>query len=617
MKPLIIQFSLIVGLLGGLIFEGNLRAQQIEKSRNPLVEFANNQRNENQPSDAGIRVTISGKLALCSHTERGHIILDVQGGVAPYKFLWNNNQTVQNRENLFAGTYTVIITDSQGSSVTEKIIIQPPLPFIVRLDEKIDATCATGNVGSAKINIVFGRGEPYKINWSHGLEDSLEAKNLRPGDYHVTITDLFNCDMTIAFNIEGDANGIKVNEMVEQPSCQNGLKGAISLDISGGKAPYSILWSNGSTSKNLSDLDPGNYLVVIKDANGCAYQQEFEMKAVDALEINTLAVVDNLCAGSESGEIEVAITGGKAPYQVKWSNGQNTTAIRNLSAGIFTLEVVDAEGCKATKSFEIKAPQALTVNLSSFVEMNCETGRAIGYASVDIMGGTHPYTINWSNGVTALKEVTVTQSEDLSVQITDANGCTITGRIKVDLPYYGELGRVDFEYRKLEITSNDEVFVSEPLQFTSFIAPEFIAWEWNFGDGNTSNERNPVHVYKEAGRFEVILKAFDSYGCFSTQMHEVMVIKANEWLTIPGAFTPNGDGLNDFFKPVVQGESKFEMRIFNNWGEELFATSQKESGWDGTFRGKLLPRGNYMYRISMTTLTGEVIQRAGSFTLIR
>ncbi|UJP65736.1 T9SS type B sorting domain-containing protein [Mongoliitalea daihaiensis] len=618
MKAIITQVSLIMGLVTALMVGNCVFAQQLNFSNNPLKEFATTQRVESQPTTPEIQVTVSGKLALCSHQERGHILLDIVGGTAPYRFLWNNNETVQNRYNLFAGTYTVTVTDSQNISVTQRIIVQPPFPFIVDLVEKVDATCATGNVGSAKVHVRFGRGEPYKVKWSHGLEGSMEANNLRPGSYHVTISDLYNCEMTVSFAIQGDPEGMKITEKLEQPSCDNGQKGAISLEVSGGKAPYSFLWSNGSTARELKNLDQGTYVVLVKDANGCTYQQEFAIEAGEALEIEALKVIDNFCAAGQDGEIEVSISGGKAPYQIRWNNGQQTAAIKNLSAGVFTIEAIDAEGCKVSKSFEIKAPELLQAKLESSVEMNCETGRALGYAWVEIAGGIAPYNIQWSNGNSNTREITFTQSEDLTVQITDVNGCTVQAKIKVDLPYYGELGRLDFEYRKLEISSEDEVFIAEPLQFISFISPDFIAWEWEFGDGTTSTEKDPIHIYKQAGVYSVTLRAFDMYGCSATQIHEVLVLKANEWVTIPSAFTPNGDGLNDFFKPVANGISKFEMSIFNNWGEELFRTSAIESaGWDGTHRGRLLPRGNYMYRISMITLTGEVIQKSGSITLIR
>ena len=127
-----------------------------------------NSANQRILSYNSIQVEVSGKLALCSHSEKGHINLDIKGGTPPYTFRWNTNETTQNRTNLFAGTYTVEITDATGFKHIEKIVVQPPFPLILNPVEKKDASCGSGNDGSAKISVKIGRGEPYKVKWRNG-----------------------------------------------------------------------------------------------------------------------------------------------------------------------------------------------------------------------------------------------------------------------------------------------------------------------------------------------------------------------------------------------------------------------------------------------------------------
>src|SRR5688572_25281749 len=169
-----------------------------------LAQFAFNipkHQNDRISSYSPIQVAVSGKLALCSHSEKGNILLDISGGVPPYTFRWNTNETTQNRTNLYAGTYTVLITDSQGTSHTERIIIQPPFPLILNPVEKRDATCDSGNDGYAKISVKIGRNDyeanspPYEITWSNGLKDVWEADGLAPGVYTVLVADKYNCDV--------------------------------------------------------------------------------------------------------------------------------------------------------------------------------------------------------------------------------------------------------------------------------------------------------------------------------------------------------------------------------------------------------------------------------------
>ena len=142
-----------------------------------------------------IWVNVGGKLALCTGNEKGNIVLEVGGGKPPYSFRWNTNETTQNRANLNAGTYTVWITDSEGSIHREAIVIQPPFPLILNPLVKKDASCGSANNGYAKIGVKIGRNDyekdipPYKVTWSNGLKDVWEANNLAPGTYTVKVAD--------------------------------------------------------------------------------------------------------------------------------------------------------------------------------------------------------------------------------------------------------------------------------------------------------------------------------------------------------------------------------------------------------------------------------------------
>jgi hypothetical protein len=112
-----------------------------------------------------------------------------------------------------------------------------------------------------------------------------------------------------------------------------------------------------------------------------------------------------------------------------------------------------------------------------------------------------------------------------------------------------------FEYKKLEFNPEEEILVDDRLKFESRISDDFIAWEWSFGDGTVSTEKDPVHVFKMPGEYEVVLKAYDIFGCSSVQKEEVKVNEVFEYLMMPNAFTPNGDGLNDVFVPKTKGIS--------------------------------------------------------------
>ncbi|RIW18302.1 PKD domain-containing protein [Algoriphagus lacus] len=663
-----------------------------------LAQFAFNlptRANDRVYSIDAIAVTVGGKLALCSSTEKGSIILDVTGGVPPYKFRWNTNETTQNRTNLYAGTYTVKITDAVGAEHTERIIIQPPYPLILNPLEKRDASCGADGYAKITIKTAHSSREPYRINWSNGLKDVWEANNLTPGTYTVIVADKFNCDVTVSFEIKSGVGGINLNESLENPSCGSPNSGRILLNVSGGQAPYTFKWSNGSTSKDLAGVNAGTYQVLVTDTKGCTYQASYILAAPGAVQLDS-KVSQPTCQGSTNGEIEVIAKGGKAPFTYLWSNGQTSSKLSGLPAGNYTVKVTDASGCISEQQFSLQNQSNLTLQvletrpvscsgeadggislgisgakgnyqitwsdgvkgllqrkdlkagtyiltatdesgcsasktvtveettkiqarIETALDVDCAVGKVTGVAWVSIQGGKEPYTITWNTGSTNTREINFTNSGTLKVTVKDALGCSVETEAKVDFPNQNTQGsRLDFQYRKLSITSEPEVMVEEEILFESEISPEFIAWEWEFGDGNKSTEKDPVHVFGKSGVYEVKLTGFDLYGCSTVEKNTVQVNTPTELVVIPNAFSPNGDGLNDTFIPKLRAISSFHMEVFNTWGEKLYTTTSLESkGWDGTYRGQLVPAGNFLYKISYTTMEGQIVNRTGGITLIR
>jgi len=645
-------------------------------------------------SYSNITVGVSGKLALCSHTEKGSITLDVRGGVEPYSFRWNTNQTTKDRTNLFAGTYTVVITDAAGTRYVENIVVQPPFPLILNSIETRDVSCSSNSNGYAKIGVKIGRGEGYTNKWSNGLVNVWEADQLKAGAYSVTVLDKFSCDVTVSFEIKSASEGLQVTDQLTDISCSGKNDGSVNLTVNGGVAPYIYSWSNGSTLNNITALKAGLYEVRITDQKGCSLTSSYLIREAVYLEINE-SISQPTCINSQNGGVDLVVKGGKAPYTYLWNTGATSSNLSNLGPGAYTLKVTDASGCfvereynitsaeaieirltqkedascqKATGSafivvsgadanyritwsdsvsgiakrddllpgnytvsakntsgcevfttFEIKTATEISARIESMLDVNCAVGSVTGVAWVSIQGGKEPYTIAWESGEKEKQEINFFQSGILKVLIKDALGCTVEVESKVDFPSQStQGGRLDFNYRKLEITNDPEVQVKQDVIFESVISDEFIAWEWAFGDGNISKEKDPIHKFEAAGEFEVILTAYDIFGCSSTESNRIQVSNPTQLVTVPNAFSPNGDGLNDIFIPKIKAVSSFSMDIFNTWGELIYSTIGAESrGWDGTHQGQAISAGNYLYRINYSSIDGKAFEKTGGITLIR
>lgn len=160
------------------------------------------------------------------------------------------------------------------------------------------------------------------------------------------------------------------------------------------------------------------------------------------------------------------------------------------------------------------------------------------------------------------------------------------------------------------------IFMDDPIQFNSISIGDPVQWVWDFGDGNTSMEPSPVHVYGKKGVFQVSLTISNALGCEAFFELELPITKSYR-VMFPTGFTPSGME-NQYFRPKTKGIVKMELLVFNLWGELIFKTEDLNSlGWDGRQKGELAPAGNYVYRVNLESIDGEKITESGKFILIR
>ena len=163
------------------------------------------------------------------------------------------------------------------------------------------------------------------------------------------------------------------------------------------------------------------------------------------------------------------------------------------------------------------------------------------------------------------------------------------------------------------------------VTFTSTSSPG--VHYWNFGDNETSNERDPVHNYVDTGNYSVSLRVVDSNGC-ENEISETVFITPYFSVAIPNAFTPNPNGSsggrydktgqnNYVFWPVTEGVTQYELLIFNRWGELIFTSNDHDIGWDGYYRGRVVPQEVYVWKLDITWENGQTFEGHGDVTVFR
>tara|TARA_B110000211_G_C13890346_1_gene469286 strand:- start:157 stop:828 length:672 start_codon:yes stop_codon:yes gene_type:complete len=214
-------------------------------------------------------------------------------------------------------------------------------------------------------------------------------------------------------------------------------------------------------------------------------------------------------------------------------------------------------------------------------------------------------------------EIMETKTEGAyQVEVTDFLGCTKTILFDVVLP---KLGFPDFDYTSFYLQEFNALTFNDPITFSNLSTENYLSVEWDFGDGTTSSLNNPTHTYTETGSYDVTIYVTYVGGCVYELTKTIYIGESYE-LELPNAFTPNGDGLNDTFRPVYYGFTEIVLKVFDTWGTLIYfekAEKGKMNGWNGTINTRPAENGNYIYQVSGKTFNGELVYKNGPFTLLR
>jgi len=352
-----------------------------------------------------------------------------QEGLLPFPtdFLWNTGDTTENISGIGAGTYTVTITFGQGCTVADTFIVNEPDSLTATATA--DSVSCFGNFdGSANVSIIGGT-TPYSILWSNG-DTTTTINNLSAGMYYVTITDSNSC-IAIDSTEVLQADSLQTTATVSDSIDCFGELGEITLNTIGGTAPYTYLWSNNSTTQNLTNTSAGIYSVTVTDALGCSDTASINLNQPDTLNA-TLSIYNVKCFGGNDGAVKIFPLGGSAPYTFSWDNNSDADSLGNLPIGTYGVTVTDANGCTYSAAAQINQPDSLVVTASETYSVGCN-GASDGAVSATASGGFLPYTYQWSTSETT-SIISGKQAGQYSVTVTDGNGCTAIDTVSLTEP---------------------------------------------------------------------------------------------------------------------------------------------------------------------------------------
>lgn len=375
-------------------------------------------------------ISTSSTDVTCYGNQDGTITLNISGGTPSYDVLWwssgSNNTLLTGLE---SGVYPYSVVDSNGCILSDSLTINEPPQLNLTLSQVDSVKCHGQLNGSIEVNGSGGT-LPHVYNWSNAQIGSV-ANNLGAGIYEVTLTDGNSCTKTLT--------GISVlqpammlhNTSISAAICQS-FTGEASVLSTGGTQPYSYNWSNGMTGSTLSNVQAGNYQVIISDANFCKDSLALNIPEFSSHVNISPSITPASCIGASDGIISFEGQGGFPPYDYHISTlSVDTNYIEGQPIGFYTLIITDSLTCKDTTVIEITAPDPLLV--SAYVTNPSCTNDSDGVVSMTTLGGTTPYHYDWSSG-DSTSTIYNQPSGLLTVTVTDFKGCQKVQSVSVINP---------------------------------------------------------------------------------------------------------------------------------------------------------------------------------------
>ena len=358
----------------------------------------------------------------------GIINITPSGGSGTYTYHWSNNATTEDITDLVQGNYHVTVTDANGCSVIGNWSVTnyvgnciPNCDMNITNAQINNETCGN-SAGSVNLT-VFTSFSPYTVQWSNS-STSEDIYMLHGGNYTVTITDAESCQLINTYNIINQTGTLAISgTSVTNETCGNN-SGAINITVTGGALPNTYLWSNGSTSQNLTGVHAGHYYLTATDANGCSVFTDAIINNTTGTLVQTFGNAVNEICGNHHGSIDIQISGGSGSYSYLWSNGFNSQDLVNIAAGTYSCTVTDANGCKLFTPAYVVQNESGTIALG-YTDIDDEIcNNNSGLINITVTGGTSPYTYHWSNNATT-QDLTNIHAGSYSCTLTDNSGCVM------------------------------------------------------------------------------------------------------------------------------------------------------------------------------------------------
>lgn len=609
---------------------------------------------------------------LCNGGNTGTATVNATGGTPGYTYSWSpSGGTNATETGMAAGNYTCTITDAGGCTTTQAVTINEPTA--VTASATTTPTGCSTSVGTATAIASGGTGT-LTYSWAPSGGTSATEINLAAGIYTVTVTDGNGCSTTATASVSSTGGPITTVQSSSDVTCFGGSTGSGTISATG-SGPFTYAWSpSGGNAASATGLAAGTYSVSVTDANNCVTIQTLTI--TEPTQLVSAPTSTPATCGNNNGTADAVASGGTGPYTYLWSNSLTTATLSNLAAGTYSVDVTDANGCTTSSTIVVTATSAPAVTLQSSSNITC-FGGTTGAATVNVTGGSSPYTYAWSPSGGTAASATGLSAGTYTVTVTGSDGCTQTQTVTLTQPTAIAMtgnstaencgdgngsasisasgGTPGYTYVWSNASTNDTISnltagsysvtatdangctssstvvvtnnssaiadagISVTItsgQTTQLTGTGGVIYNWSpSGSLSCSNCQMPIASPTVTTVYTLTIT--DANGCTASDTVTVYVDIACGELYLPNAFSPNGDQQNDVL--FVRGNciKEVNLQIYNRWGEKVFETNDAALGWDGTWRNVACEASVFTYILNATLLDGTEISRKGNISLVK
>lgn len=556
------------------------------------------------------------------------------GGTQPYKFNWGNGGIRDTIIGLSGGRDSLVLLDDSNCKYVRVFDI---IEFPAIVIDSVNYSKVTCNgYDDGKINVYARGGKQalfYSVNQG-GTYTSFNAFNgLKPQGYGVRVKDVNGCVAKDTVSVV-EPKEVEIFSNIDSIKiCVSNCTQVIVNARGGNRSQYSYHWTPGitdsSSSQRICPNEDSKYWVYAKDIVGCiSVRKEVEILLYDSLNV-TVPAVQEICKG-QSIELPTGAKGGDGSgYNYLWYpalNVDNPNFWKPLVSpdSTTTFSAVLSDNCGSpydTSTVKVKVLSLPEIDFEADTTFACTPGKIIFKNKSKSVAVSCFWDLGdgltWDGCGDAPYLYRRSGKYDVMLTITDTKGCMDS----LAKENYIEIARNPIAY--FTIDPENPTILNPEVQFYDKSKGIINKWSWNFSGFEASSKQNPKFTFPEStkDKYMVKLEVTDTNTCVGDTLIAVFVGPEFSFY-VPSAFTPNGDGLNDVWKPVGSGlnGAKYEMIVFDRWGQLVFKTNDLEIGWGGKNmnNGEFVPAGIYPYKFRIGDIFDEKAEHVfeGSVTVV-